>query len=417
MTPPREVDVVIVGAGHAGVALVSQLSKARYAGSVVVLESQSCLPYERPPLSKAYVTGDVTDEDLVLRSDRYWSDASAELLLGTTVTGVNARQRVVSTDAHGEFRYGSLVWAAGADPRRLPLEGADAPNVLSLRTLADARTLKALAENARNAVIIGGGYIGLEVASTLRKLRIDVTLVELQDRILARVAGARVSAWFQARHEREGVRFRLGAGVAAFDVEDGRVTKVRLNDGSCIEADLVLVGVGVVPRDEALIACGADAGNGLIVDDECRTSLPGVYAIGDVAGQLTEYTNGTVMRIESVPNTTEQARLVAAALAGAVAPSRGVPWFWSNQYDVRLQTAGILLGFDEEVVRGRPSGESIVVGYFREGTLIAADCVNAPRDFNVIRSLIAKSAVVDPKDFADSDFDLLRQSSASVSSA
>ncbi|MFJ6564444.1 NAD(P)/FAD-dependent oxidoreductase [Streptomyces sp. NPDC091412] len=393
-------DVLIVGAGHAGVALVGQLAKSGYDGSVGILDSQDCPPYERPPLSKGYMLGEVRDDDLPLRREDYWSKGTARLVTGTTVTQVDPGARTVTTDSGEKFGYTHLVWATGASARLLSMPGADAENVLSVRTLEDARRLRALATDAQRAVLIGGGYIGLETAATLAKLGKQVTVVELQERLLARVAGATIAEHLRRVHEDHGVRVVLGTGVSELGTTDGVVTSVTLTDGQTLPTDILIVGIGVEPLVAPLVAAGATTGNGVLVDARCRTSLPNVHAIGDIAAQPNEFAGDTVMRLESVPNTTEHARVVAADLSGAEPPQRGVPWFWSNQYDVRLQTAGILTGFDHEVPRHQDDG-SLVVGYFKDGRLIAADCVDAPRDFSIVKALLAASGAVTAEEFAD----------------
>ncbi|MFG2042995.1 NAD(P)/FAD-dependent oxidoreductase [Dactylosporangium sp. NPDC048998] len=398
----REYDVLIVGGGHAGVALVGQLAKSGFAGSIAVVDAQDGLPYERPPLSKGFVLDEADETTLLLRHPEYWTSGVADHLPRTAITRVDPDARVVEADTGELFRYGSLVWATGASARRLALPGGDAANVLSLRTLDDARRLKNLAGEAARIVIIGGGYIGLETAATLAKLGKQVTVVEIQERLLARVAGVTIADHLLRVHAEHGVRVLLRTGVAGLDLVDGHVRSVLLTDGGLLPADVLVVGIGVEPRIGPVAAAGAEVGNGVLVDEWCRTSLQDVYAIGDIAAQENEFAGGAVVRLESVPNVTEQAKLVAAALTGTARPMRGVPWFWSNQYDVRLQIAGLLVGFDQEVRRAADGASGFVVGYFKDGRLIAADCVNAPRDFNAVKTLLGKRVAVPPERFSDS---------------
>ena len=402
-------DVLIVGGGHAGVALVSQLRKSGYRGRIGVLEAQPHLPYERPPLSKGYMVGEVSESELLLRQPDYWLNGAAELRVGVSVTKVDPAAHAVSTDRGETVRYGALIWATGAAARTLAMPGADASNVVSVRHLDDALRLSALARDARHAVLIGGGYIGLETASTLVKLGLQVTVLEAADRLLARVAGPALAAHLQRAHEEHGARLVVNAKIAGIETEGGHATAVILDDGERLPADVVVVGVGVSPRIQVLEAAGAATANGVIVDEACRTTLADVYAIGDIAFQNNPYfLGGEGFRLESVPNVTEHARFVAADLLGQPLPERGVPWFWSSQYEVKLQTAGILTGFDEEVVREDRDG-TIVVGYFREGALLAADTIGAPKEFNAVKTMLSRGVGITPEEFADLDVPLLER--------
>lgn len=393
--------VLVVGAGHAGVALVGQLRKSGYHSRIGVLEAQAQLPYERPPLSKGYITGEITETELLLRQPDYWNTGGAELFTGVVVTEIDPDEHTVRTSTGETFGYGTLVWATGAAARVLPMPGAQAQNVVSVRTVDDARRLAELTRNAKHAVLIGGGYIGLETASTLAKLGIQVTVLEAADRLLARVAGPALAGHLQKAHEAHGVRVVVGAKVAAIETREGWATDVVLDEGERLRADVVVVGVGVAPRVEVLEVAGAEVSNGVVVDEACRTSLPDVYAIGDIAFQRNSYfLNGERFRLESVPNVTEHAKFVVADLFGRAVPDRGVPWFWSNQYDFKLQTAGILTGFDEEVIREQ-SDEVLVVGYFQDGALLAADTIGAPKDFNAVKTILGRGISISPEEFAD----------------
>lgn len=400
-------DVLIVGGGHAGVALVGQLRKSGFQGRIGVLEAQEQLPYERPPLSKGYMTGEVSEGELLLRRPDYWENGAAELVTGALVTQLDPIAHTVETDGGETFGYGVLVWATGAEARKLAMPGADAPNVVSVRTFDDAVRLAGLARGAKRAVIIGGGYIGLETASTLVKLGLQVTVLEAADRLLARVAGPVLAGHLQRAHEAHGVRVIVGARIAAIENDQHRATAVVLEDGERLPADVVVVGVGVSPRVELLRTAGAEVSNGVAVDLACRTSLPDVYAIGDIALQENAFfQGGERFRLESVPNVTEHAKFVTAHLLGQPIPERGVPWFWSNQYDLKLQTAGILTGFDKEVVR-EDGDDVLVVGYFRDGVLLAADTIGAPKDFSALRTMLGRSVPISPAEFADPAVPLL----------
>ncbi|WP_415853224.1 NAD(P)/FAD-dependent oxidoreductase [Sinomonas sp. G460-2] len=394
-------DVLIVGGGHAGVALVGQLRKSGHQGRIGVLEAQAQLPYERPPLSKGYMLGEVGGAELLLRQAEYWAGGAAELLTAVTVTQIDPVGHTVTTADGRVIGYGALVWAAGAAARRLELPGADARNVVSVRTLEDAQRLAELTRQAKHAVLIGGGYIGLETASTLSKLGLCVTVLEAADRLLARVAGPVLAGHLQQAHEARGVRVVTRARIAAIETDGDRATAVMLENGERLPADIMVVGVGVAPRVEVLSSAGAEVSNGVVVDEACRSTLPDVYAVGDIASQRNSYfLGGERLRLESVPNVTEHARFVAADLLGQPIPERGVPWFWSNQYEFKLQTAGILTGFDEEVIREQ-TDHTLVVGYFKEGILLAADTIGAPKDFNAVKAILGRGISITPADFAN----------------
>ncbi|UOQ57531.1 FAD-dependent oxidoreductase [Leucobacter allii] len=395
-------DTVIVGAGHAAVSLYAQLRKSGYAGRIGVFEKQDHLPYERPPLSKGYMTGDVSETELLLRQPQYWDDAAVELRTSTEVVSLDAASQTVTTAAGETIGYGTLVWATGASARELPLDGADSANVVSVRTLDDARRLSTLARGTAHSVIIGGGYIGLETASTLVKLGHRVTVLEAQERLLARVAGPTIAARLQRVHEEHGVRVLLGVGVERIETDGDRAVAVHLADGERLPADVIVVGVGVIPEIALLAEAGAEIGNGVIVDAEGRTTLPHVYAVGDIAAQQNAFAGGAVARLESVPNAADQAKVVAASIVGAAPVERAVPWFWSHQYELRLQTAGILTGFDREVVREGADG-AITVGYFKDDALLAADCLGAPADFNAVKNALKQRVAVTAERFGSAE--------------
>lgn len=394
-------DVVVVGAGHAGVQVATGLVKAGYDGTVALLGAEEGPPYERPPLSKGYLSGDQAADDLHFRSKDYWDSSPVALHLATRVTRVDPAAHVVET-AHGaRVSYGSLVWAAGVRPRALPVPGAGLLGVAMIRELADTDHVRVLLEGARSAVVVGGGYIGLEAAATLRKQGLDVVVVEAQDRVLQRVTGPFVSDYYAARHTREGVGFRLGAGVSAIEGHDGRVSGVLLADGERLPADLVLVGIGVVPETDVLAAAGAVVDNGLLTDARQRTNLPDVYAVGDCSRSPHALLGPDPVRFESVPSAVEQANAAVAAITGAAPVERGVPWFWSDQYDVKLKSVGLAAGAETHVVRGDPAADSFSVFYLRAGRLVAADCVNRPRDFAQAKRLVAAAVTADPGQLAD----------------
>ena len=343
---------------------------------------------------------------LAERGGVWFRRKGVELHLNKEVLTVDpAAKRLVLSDG-SQLGYGTLVWATGGDPRRLTCPGADLAGLHPVRTRADCDQLMGeLDGGVRNIVVIGGGYIGLEAAAVLTKLGCKVTLLEALPRVLARVAGEDLSAFYEKEHRDHGVDLRTGVAVEALEGE-GRVTGVRLADGTVIPADAVIVGIGIVPAVGPLIAAGAAGGNGVDVDEYCRTSLPDVYAIGDCAAFACAYAGGTVMRVESVQNANDMATCVAKALCGDEQKYHAFPWFWSNQYDLRLQTCGISLGYTETLVRGDPAARAFSVVYLKDGKVLALDCVNMVKDYVQGRKLVEAGIVPDRVRLADAEVPL-----------
>ena len=393
-------DVVIVGAGQGGAYAAIQLRQLGFEGTIALVGRESEPPYERPPLSKEYMLGDKTWDRLLIRPVEFWEGKGIELVLNAEVTAVDPAAKKVTLQDGRTIGYGDLVWATGGDPRRLTCQGADLPGVYGVRNRADADAILADLPNVERAVIVGGGYIGLEAAAVLRKLGKEVTLLEVLPRVLARVAGEELSAFYQAEHRAHGVDLRTETGLEAIEGTD-RVTGVRLSDGSVVECQLVIVGIGIIPAVGPLIAAGAAGGNGVDVDQFCRTSLPNVYAIGDCAAHANRFADGTVIRLESVQNANDQASCVAKAITGDAQPYAATPWFWSNQYDLKLQTVGLSGGHDTAVLRGDPASRSFSVLYLKGGKLIACDAVNAIKDYVQARKLVEEGAAIAPADLAD----------------
>lgn len=395
-------DVLIVGGGHAGAQAAIALRGAGYEGSVAIVGRETEIPYERPPLSKEYLAREKPFERLYLRPETYWSDKQIDLLLGRTVTAIDPAEHQVMTADGETIGYGTMIWAAGGDPRRLPLPGGDLAGVHAIRDRADVdRLIAELDSGAKRAVVIGGGYIGLEAAAVLTKLGCEVTLLEALPRVLARVAGEALSEFYEAEHRAHGVDLRTGVSIAALEGEGGRVSGVRLEDGTAFPADLAIVGIGIVPAVGPLLDAGAAGGNGVEVDHLCHTSLPDIYAIGDCAAHANRFADGATIRLESVQNANDMAGCVAKAITGDPHPYRATPWFWSNQYDLRLQTVGLSSGHDATVVRGDPVQRSFSVIYLKAGKVIALDCVNAVKDYAQGRKLVEGGVVVAPSDLAD----------------
>ncbi len=397
----QQYDVVIVGAGHGGAQTAIALRQAKFTGSILLIGDEPDPPYERPPLSKEYLAGEKPFERILIRPESFWRDRGIVLALGHAVTAVDAAAHRVTTADGRSIGYGMLVWATGGSPRRLDCAGHDLAGVHTVRTRVDADRMMAELDGVRDAVVIGGGYIGLEAAAVLTKFGKQVVLLEAQDRVLARVAGEPLSRFYEDEHRAHGVAVRLNVVVDYIIGMDGRVAAVRLADGEEIAADLVIVGIGIVPAVAPLLAAGAGGGNGVAVDAACRTSLPDVFAIGDCALHANDFADGAAIRLESVQNANDQANVVARAIVDAPASYHAVPWFWSNQYDLKLQTVGLSTGFDQAVLRGDPAARSFSVVYLKRGRVVALDCVNAVKDYVQGRKLVEGGAVITPAALAD----------------
>ena len=396
-------DLVIVGTGHAGAQAAIALRQHGFAGSILMIGRDSEPPYERPPLSKEYLSGEKPFERMLIRPPAFWAERGVELMLETNVSKLDPAARELTASGGAKVSYGTLIWAAGGDARRLSCPGGQLPGVHTVRDKADVdRLMGELAGGSTRAVVIGGGYIGLEAAAVLRKRGCDVVIVEMLERVLARVAGEDLSRFYEAEHKAHGVTILLQAEVEAIEGEE-RVTGVRLASGETIACDLVVVGIGIVPAVGPLIAAGAAGANGVDVDPYCRTSLPDVYAIGDCAAHANPYAGGAVIRLESVQNANDMASTAAKAICGDLQPYAAVPWFWSNQYDLRLQTVGLSLGHDATVLRGDPESRSFSVIYLKGGQVIALDCVNKTRDYVQGRKLVEARATLAPERLADGE--------------
>ena len=400
--PPRT-GVVIVGTGHAGAQAAIALRQQGFAGSILLIGRDAAPPYERPPLSKEYLAGEKPFERILIRPPQFWAERDIGLKLGTNVSTVDPAAKALTVSGGETVGYGSLIWAAGGDARRLSCPGAQLAGIHTVRDKLDADDLSAaIAAGRRRAVVVGGGYIGLEAAAVLTKLGCEVVLLEMLDRVLARVAGEDLSRFYEAEHRAHGVDVRLGAELEAIE-GDARVTGVRLADGKTIACDLVVAGVGIIPAVGPLIAAGAAGANCVEVDEFCRTSLPDVYAIGDCAAHPNPYAGDAMIRLESVQNANDMANTAARAICGDPQPYAAVPWFWSNQYDLRLQTVGLSLEHDAAVLRGDPASRSFSVVYLKNGQVIALDCVNRTKDYVQGRKLVEARAAIAPQALADAE--------------
>jgi 3-phenylpropionate/trans-cinnamate dioxygenase ferredoxin reductase subunit len=382
-------DVVIVGTGHGGAQAAIALRQQGHEGTILMVGRDSEPPYERPPLSKEYLAGDKPFERIMIRPEKFWADKNIDLLLGKSVSEVDWMAHQVVLSDGTRIGYRKLIWAGGGDPRRLSCPGANLKGVHAVRDKRDVDAIMAeLESGAKRFVVIGGGYIGLEAAAVLRKLDCDVTLLEALPRVLARVAGEELSRFVEAEHRAHGVDLRLDTAIESIEGDNGKVTGVKLSDGSVIPCDAVIVGIGIVPAVAPLIAAGAAGSNGVDVDVYCRTTLDDIYAIGDCAAHANPFADQAVIRLESVQNANDMANTVARAIMGDKQPYHALPWFWSNQYDLKLQTAGLSLDYDQTIVRGDPATSKFSVVYLKEGRPIAFDCVNNTKDYVQGRKLI-----------------------------
>jgi 3-phenylpropionate/trans-cinnamate dioxygenase ferredoxin reductase subunit len=398
---PKHADILIVGAGHGGAQVAIALRQRGFADTIAMVGEEPEIPYERPPLSKDYLAGDKDFNRILIRQPDFWGERTIEMLTGHRVVAVDPEAHSVSTEQGANIGYGALIWAAGGHARRLSCQGHDFAGVHSVRSRADVdQMMRELATTTR-VVVIGGGYIGLEAAAVLTKLGKHVTLLEALPRVLARVAGEELSRFYEAEHRAHGVDVRLNVATDCIEGADGRVTGVRLVGGEIIPCEMAIVGIGIIPAVEPLLAAGASGGNGVMVDKHCKTSLSDIYAIGDCALHESDYAPGGAIRLESVQNANDMAITVAKALTDQHEPYQAVPWFWSNQYDLKLQTVGLSIGFDNAIVRGDMAARSFSVIYLRDGRVIALDCVNAVKDYVQGKALVVNGTRADPAMLAD----------------
>jgi 3-phenylpropionate/trans-cinnamate dioxygenase ferredoxin reductase subunit len=394
-------DVVIVGAGHGGAQVAIALRQARFSGTIALIGAERELPYERPPLSKEFLSGDRPFERMLIRPAEFWRSQAIQMICGRSALAVDATAHRVTLADGAPIEYGRLIWAAGAAPRQLTCPGTDYAGVHTVRARTDVDHIRNELSTVTHIVIVGGGFIGLEAAATLRKLGKNVTVLEAQDRVLARVAGEPLSRFYETEHRSRGVNVRLGANIDRIEGTNGRVSGVRLRGGEQLPAQLVIVGIGVTPAVGPLIAAGARGDNGVAIDANCHTSLQDVFALGDCASHETAFADGARVRIESVQNALDHAAVIARHFSGAPPASCGVPWFWSNQYDLRLQTIGLSVGHDDLVLRGEPASRRFSLVYLKAGRVVALDCINAAADYMQGRALVLARACIDRAQLAD----------------
>jgi 3-phenylpropionate/trans-cinnamate dioxygenase ferredoxin reductase subunit len=391
--------VVIAGAGHAAGQLVVSLKQHGYCGEIVLVGNEAYLPYQRPPLSKKFLSGEMTAERLHIKPQSFYDDPQIHTRLETDITEIDRESKCIRTASGDQIDYDTLIIATGSRVRRLPIEGDNLAGVYYLRNIADVEGIQNELQTHKNVVIVGAGYIGLEVAAVTRQLGLEVTVVEMADRVMSRVVSPETSDFYQVEHSTQGVKLRLSTGVKAFR-GDGRIEAIETTDGELIPADFVVVGVGIVPNTELAAAAGLRVDDGIVVDDRCQTSDPDIYAVGD----CTSHPNSIYdrrLRLESVHNAVEQAKTAVNNICGIETHYSQVPWFWSDQYDLKLQIAGLSEGYDDVVMRGSPVDRSFACLYLKDGRLIATDAINSAKEFVQSKALIAARVRVDREKLAD----------------
>jgi 3-phenylpropionate/trans-cinnamate dioxygenase ferredoxin reductase subunit len=390
---------LIIGASHAAAQLAPSLRQEGWDGPIVLIGDESSAPYHRPPLSKAYLMGDKRADEILIRHPDLYARQGIELRLGARVESIDRQAKQVRLRGGESLSYDKLALCTGTRVRKVTLPGSELEGVHYLRSLEDVQGIKRYVGDNRQVVIVGGGYIGLETAAVLRKLGMQVTVLEMAPRVLARVTAPEISEFYARVHAEEGVRIETGVAVSGFE-GDGHVAAVLCADGRRFAADMVVIGVGVMPNVELAEAANLAVDNGILVDEYARTADPDIVAVGDCTMHpLPLY---GYVRLESVPNATEQAKVAAATLCGKQKAYTALPWFWSDQYDCKLQIAGLNQGYDQVVVRGdRQRTRSFALFYLREGHMIAADCVNRPQEFVVSKRMIAEQMKIDPGFLAD----------------
>lgn len=396
-SPGGAAGVVVVGAGHAGATLAGLLRQGGYRGGVSLIGNETDFPYQRPPLSKKFNGGDL---EQWLRPAEFYREQGIAVRLGEQVTSVDRSARRVHTASGDTYGYDFLVLATGAAPRKLPLPGADLDGVITLRALADARVLRTFLLEKRTLAVIGGGYIGLEVAAVARAHGVEVTVVERERRVLARVASARFSEILASHHRARGTKVVTDARVVRLSGRDGRVDAVVLAPRTHLACDAVLVGIGAAPRDELARAAGLECDEGVVVDGLARTRDPSVLAIGDVTRRPVAGLDGT-LRLESIPSATEQAKQACSVILGTAPPPDEVPWFWSDQFDLKMKIAGVVEGTRDVVLRGDPASGRFALFHHEDQVITAVESANAAADFAAGRKFIASRRRVDPLRLAD----------------
>lgn len=398
-------DILIIGAGQAAAQAVQSLRAEGFEGPIRLFGDEPYAPYQRPPLSKKFLAGEIGYDRVELKGEDFYAQANVETHWGTRVTEIDRRNKRILTGDGREYAYGKLIIATGSRVRELNVPGFELEGVHYLRNIDDVKSIQAHFREGAKMVVVGGGYIGLEVAAVAAKRGIDVTVLETADRVMARVVDPIVSHFYERVHREEGVKIETGVTVAGFEGTD-KITAVSSGEGKSYPCDFVVVGIGIIPNTELAAEAGLEVSNGIVVDEFCRTSDPDICAAGD----CTSHPNavyGHRLRLESVHNAIEQGKTAAATLAGKEKPYDQVPWFWSDQYDLKLQIVGLSQGYTQAVVRGDPaSGRSFAVFYLKDGVLVAVDAVNRAPEFMMSKILTQKKAVLDPARIADESINM-----------
>jgi 3-phenylpropionate/trans-cinnamate dioxygenase ferredoxin reductase subunit len=397
--------IIVIGAGHGGAQIVDSLRSGGFAGTLILIGDEAHRPYDRPSTSKELLSGGVEMDRVFLKRDQFYSDKNIDLRLSATVTAIDRAARTVQLVTGERLAYDKLVIATGARARKLQVPGANLDGVFYLRTMADSHAIGARLGPGKRLAIVGGGYVGLEVAASATKLGCQVTVIEMQERLLARVAGAEIAEFYADAHREAGVELHFGVVLEGFTGEDGKLTSVRLTDGSEVPADVAVVGIGSIPNTELAAAADLAVENGIVVDDCGRTGDPAIFAIGDA----TNHPNNILhkrLRLESVPAAVGQARAAASAIVGNPKPFNELPWFWSDQYDLKLQIAGLSEIGDHVVLRGDLAGRRFAAWYLRQGVIVAVNAVNSGKDFIAGKKLILEGRKPDLAKLADPDVPL-----------
>ncbi|MDB2596528.1 FAD-dependent oxidoreductase [Pseudomonadales bacterium] len=393
--------IVIIGAGHAAGQAAASLRQAKFAGPITIVGDEAHVPYQRPPLSKQYLAGTQLADKVYLRAEKFYADKDIQLMLDTRATQIDPSTKTINLDNGETIAYEKLLISTGSRPRKLSIEGSDLSGIHYLRTMDDVDGIRADVKPGANLVIVGGGYIGLEVAAVGIELGMNVHVLEMEERILQRVTTPEMSAYYHKLHTDRGVHIHTQTGVTGFS-GNGSVEKVLCGDES-FDADIVIVGIGIIPNTEIAEEAGIHCENGIVVDDHCRTSDPDIYAAGDCTNHPNPLMNKR-LRLESVPNAMDQARVSTANMLGDDKVYAAIPWFWSDQYDLKLQMVGFSADGDSQVLRGDMDTHQFAIFYLKDGKVVAADAVNSPKEFMLCKQLVGKPA--DAAKLADPETDL-----------
>jgi len=407
--------VVVVGAGHAAGQVAVSLRQKGYAGDITLIGDEPWVPYQRPPLSKAFLAGELETKRLFFKPEQYYPEHNIELLLNTRVDDIKRDTKTLKLDNDTSLNYDWLVLCTGSRVRKASIPGSDLHGVHYLRSIADVDAIRADFGTAKNLVIVGAGYIGLEVAAVARKSGLNVTVLEMAERPLQRVVAPELSAFYSKLHQDAGVDLRCNVAIDRFS-GDQQITAVHLKDDVVVPADMVIIGIGILPNTELAEEAGIAVDNGIVVNEFCVTNDPAILAAGDCTSHPNRLLNRSV-RLESVHNALEQGKTVAASICGAPVEYAQIPWFWSDQYDVKLQIVGLSQGYDTVVVRGEPDSKSFAAFYLKGNKLLAVDAVNSAREFMLAKKLLAKGASLDVEQLRDMSIPFKEIANAALAAA